>query len=88
MERERLYLEYIKGNLNGQEFVVIEKNIININLIPVAKRIIRLGTENRKVDSSQEIINLKNFSLHTNLSTIIDNIQMENNVVPYFRKFK
>jgi hypothetical protein len=73
MERERLYLEYIKGNLNGQEFVVIEKNIININFIPVAKRIIRLGTENKEFDLSQEIINLKNFSLHTILSTIMEN---------------
>jgi hypothetical protein len=39
----------------------------------IGKRINGLGVENGKFDSSQEITNLKNFNLYSNLSTVFEN---------------
>jgi hypothetical protein len=83
-EQERLHLNYIRENLSSHDFEINAEDLVKINYVPIAKRIIGFGSENSKFDSTQEILKLKNFSLHSNLSTIFENLIIENKVVPYF----
>jgi hypothetical protein len=84
LELEKQSLDYNLLNLDrswSHEFLVLEA--IFVNFISVGPKIAKLGAEDVKFDAGQDIINLKNSSLYSNLNGVYENLEIERTVVQY-----